>query len=91
MGHALGINFYHAKKSKKKADRKLPKEFYRNRFCASDDHDDMPTLVALEKMGYMERGIKINDGTSTLWFTTELGEARFRECFEAAMLSRVPQ
>lgn len=82
MGHSLGIHIFHAQTSKKKKDKKLPKEFYRNRFCAGDSHDDMPTLIALEKMGYMARGHQLNGG-DTLWYVTDEGVKRFRECFES--------
>jgi hypothetical protein len=33
LGSCLGINVYYAKKSPLQKDKKLPKEFYRNRFC----------------------------------------------------------
>jgi hypothetical protein len=83
LGHSLGINLLHAKQSAKRADKLLPKEFYRNRFCAGDGHDDLPTLKTLEKMGYMARGQKINQGRDTLWHVTPEGIKRFRECFES--------
>jgi len=50
LGHSLGVNLLHAKQSTKKRDKKLPKEFYRNRFCAGDGHNDLPTLQALENL-----------------------------------------
>ncbi len=82
LGHSLGVNLFRAKESNKKKDKKLPKEFYRNRFCAGDGHDDLSTLQSLEKIGYMAQGQKINEGRDTLWFVTEEGERRFRESFE---------
>lgn len=85
LGHSLGVNLYHAKQSGKKNDKKLPKEFYRNRFCAGEGHDDFPTLQSLEKMGYMAQGQKINEGRDTLWFVTEEGKKRLREYFEAVV------
>ena len=83
MGHSLGVNLLHAKASSRRQDKKLPKEFYRNRFCSSGDHDDLPTLQELEKMGYMAQGHKINAGHDTLWYVTDEGVKRFRECFES--------
>lgn len=83
LGHSLGIDLLHAKQSTKKIDKKLPAEFYRNRFCAGDGHDDLPTLQALEKMNYMAQGQKINEGRDTLWYVTDEGIKRFRECFES--------
>lgn len=85
LGHSLGINLLHAKESRKKSDKKLPKEFYRNRFCAGNGHGELPTLQALEKMGYMAQGQKINQGRDTLWYVTDEGVKRFRECFESVI------
>lgn len=86
LGHSLGINVYNAYNSTKKRDKKLPKEFYRNRFCAGNGHEDLPTLQALEKIGYMAKGEKINAGHDTLWYVTDEGIRRFRECFESLVL-----
>jgi len=83
LGHSLGIDLLNAHISAKKRDKKLPKEFYRNRFCAGDGHDDVATLQSLEKIGYMAQGIKINSGKETLWYVTDEGKKRFRECFES--------
>ena len=83
LGHSLGIDLLYAKQSTKKRDKKLPKEFYRNRFCAGDGHSDLPTLQALEKMTYMAQGQKINNGRDTLWYVTDEGVKRFREYFES--------
>ena len=85
LGHSLGINLFHSKKSTKKRDKKLPKEFYRNRFCVGNDYDndDLPTLQSLEKMGYMAQGQKLNEGRDTLWYVTDEGIKRFREVFES--------
>ena len=82
LGHSLGVNVLHAKNSTKKKDKKLPKEFYRNRFCAGEDHDDFPTLQSLEKMGYMAQFAKINSGRDTLWYVTDEGIKIFRERFD---------
>ena len=82
MGHSLGVNVCHARNSTKKRDKKLPKEFYRNRFCAGDGHEDLPVLKELERMTYMAQGRKINDGRDTLWFVTDEGIKRFKEGFE---------
>jgi hypothetical protein len=83
LGNSLGINVYHAVNSKSKKDKELPKEFYRNRYCTSAGHDELPTIEKLVAMGYMEQGQTINDGTSVLWYVTQLGIERFKECFEA--------
>ena len=56
VGHSLGINIYHAIHSKKKKDKKLPKEFYRNYYCAGTErHHNFSTLLELEVLGLMER------------------------------------
>ena len=81
LSHSLGINLLHAKQSHKKSDKKLPKEFYRNYFCAGNEHDDLSTLKALEKMGYMAQGQKINQGLHTLWYVTDDGIAQFSKYF----------
>lgn len=81
LGHSLGINIAHAHNSDKKRDKKLPNEFYRNRFCASEYHSDLPILESLERMGYMVRGEKINNGNDTLWHVTESGIEKFRFSF----------
>lgn len=81
VGHSLGINVYHAKNSKKKRDKKLPKEYYRNRFCASETHEDWVFLVSLEEQKIMERGVKINEGRDTLWYVTDTGIKQFEKEF----------
>lgn len=83
LGHSLGVNLLYSKKSTKNRDKKLPKEFYRNRFCAGDGHDELPVLQSLEKMGYMAQGQKINEGRDMIWYVTDEGIKRFRECFES--------
>lgn len=81
IGHSLGINVYHAKTTTNKRDKKLPKDFYRNRFCTSDGHDDLPTIRSLASLGYMAQGSNINNGQSTMWFVTDEGIFYFREWF----------
>lgn len=81
MGHSLGVNVYHAMSSNKKRDKKLPKEYYRNRFCAGETHEDNITLCELEKLGYMARGRTINKGQDILWYVTEDGKDRFEILF----------
>lgn len=86
IGHALGINVYGAIRSTNKKDKKLPKEFYRNRFCAGSKHSDIAKLYILKKMGYMDEGIKINEGRDTMWFVTKKGEQVFRECWATSVI-----
>lgn len=81
VGHSLGINVYHAKVSKKKRDKKIPKEYYRNRFCASENHEDWVFLVSLEEQKIMKRGVKINEGRDTLWYVTDFGILEFKKQF----------
>lgn len=78
VGHSLGINVYHSKLSKKKKDKQLPKEFYRNRFCASEGHDDYPTLITLEENGLMERW----DKTAEFFWVTDPGIEKFKQEFK---------
>lgn len=81
LGHSLGIHPYHAKRSKLKRDKKLPKEFYRNRFYGNEAHSDWPIINDLIKLGYMAKGWTINEGRDTLWYVTDLGIERFRQAF----------
>lgn len=81
VGHSLGINVYHAKRSKRKSDKRLPKDFYRNRFCAGESHDDYPVLKELERLGFMKIGSAINGGKDFLWYVTESGIRDFRSSF----------
>ena len=61
LGHTLGINVYHAKISKKRQDKKLPKEFYRNYFCANTTHDEFTILNKLQKDGWMKSWEQFNN------------------------------
>lgn len=82
IGHSLGVNVYHAKISKLKRDKKLPQQFYRNRFIAGDSHTDAPTLQELVSDGLMNRGEKDPlIGASRYWWVTEKGISIFRENF----------
>lgn len=77
LGHCLGIDPKTNKLSKKKKDKKLPEEFYRNYFCAGEKHSDLPTLLTLQNKGFIEQ----REGT---WYfhVTELGEFKFRKEFK---------
>jgi hypothetical protein len=88
MGHSLGINVYHAINSKQKRDKKLPEEYYQNRFCAGENHDDYVDLFYLEKLGYMARGRTINEGQDILWYVTEDGKDRFEILFHQYVNAR---
>lgn len=82
LAHTLGVNLLHAKESKKAVDKRLPKSFYRNRFCASENHDDFAHLASLSEKGLMSRGCTINQGTATLWYVTSAGEDWLRDNFD---------
>lgn len=88
LGHTLGINVYHAMTSTKKKDKKLPKEYYRNRFCAGEQHDDNLILCELEGLGYMARGQRINQDQDTLWYVTDVGKRRFELLFNQYVNAR---
>jgi hypothetical protein len=80
LGHSLGINVYHAKHSKKKKDKKLPKEFYRNYFCAGTEaHYEFKTLETLEQAGLMHRW---NQYGQIYFGVSEKGIEVFREEFK---------
>lgn len=86
LGTSLGVNVFHCKQSKKKKDKKLPKEFYRNRFCANEDHTDIDIIKDLVKMGYVAIGSKINNGRDTLYYVTEEGIKEFIKLFKEYIL-----
>jgi hypothetical protein len=47
---------------------------YRNRFCASEGHDDYQTLIAMMEAGYLERvAAKRLQTVEDMWFLTEEG------------------
>lgn len=82
LGHSLGINVYHAMRTKIKKDRELPVEFYRNYFCASVNHDAFPILDGLMRKGLMESWTKFDN----LYFgVTDSGIEIFRNEFEEQM------
>ena len=86
LGHSLGIHPESNKRSKNKSDKKLPDEFYRNRFLAGPNHKDMPELDSLKEKGFMDTGHN-SISTDTFFFVTELGEFRFRSEFKKFILS----
>lgn len=81
MAHMLGIHPTTMKNSKKKADKKLPEEFYRNRFVAGENHSDMPILRSLEEKGFVAQGNN-NISDMLFFYVIELGEFRFRKHFK---------
>jgi len=81
VAHSIGIHALTMKQSKKKSDKKLPDEFYRNRFVAGEGHTDMPILRSLEEKGYMKQGNN-NISDSLFFFVTEVGEFKFRKKFQ---------
>src|SRR5690348_13015 len=79
VAHTLGINFYNAKLSKKKKDKKLPKEFYRNYYCASVNHHKFPVLSDLQLTGVMKSWTQFDN----LYFcVTEEGIELFKKEFK---------
>lgn len=83
MAHSFGIHPVTAKKSKRKKDKKLPDDFYRNRFIAGSKHIDFPTLIHLEEKGLMNRWANPTVLDQWTFFVTEVGEFRFRKHFKA--------
>jgi ribosomal protein S19E (S16A) len=80
IAHSLGVNIYHAQNSRKLKDKVLPKDFYRNYYCAgSGNIDKMEELVNLEKAGFMERW----EWSGQIYFgVTENGKKKFRKIFK---------
>lgn len=83
VGHSLGVNVYHAVRTKIKKDKKLPKEFYRNYYCIGDElADGYIHLKDLEDKGVMERWNKFGN----LYFSvTDKGKEVFKEEFTKAV------
>ena len=75
IGHSLGINVHYAKVSKKKKDKKLPKEYWRNHFQASEGHDDWTTLLELEKSKLLTKRIQFGE---PVFHVTEKGKEMFK-------------
>lgn len=46
---------------------------YRNHFCAEIDGDDFKTLVAMQSLGIVSPGRKINDGRDQYFHATRAG------------------
>ncbi len=87
LGHSLGINIYHAKVSKLKRDKKLPKEFYRNYFVTSKNSTDYPIIEELINEGLMCQGqATINLGGSDVYHVTDLGIESFKKQFNHYMM-----
>lgn len=85
IGHSLGVNIYHARLSKKKKDKKLPKEYYRNYFSAGNEqNDNYLALVRLKERGLMSSSVHMEQ---TYFYVTDAGKEAFKAAFEAAMLN----
>jgi len=76
IGHSLGINVYGAKKSKLKKDKKLPKDFYRNHFQASEGHTDWEVLLSLVEKEFMTQSTAFG---MPYFYVTEKGKMIFRD------------
>ena len=82
LGHSLGIHPKTCKGSKRKKDKKLPEEFYRNRFIAGPGHTDFKVLISLEEKSLMARWSNPTTLDQWTFFVTEIGEFRFRKYFK---------
>lgn len=79
VSHSLGISVASCQRSKRKRDKKLPDDFYRNYFNASEGHSDMPILKAL-----CERGLMFQ-GAPDYYHVTEAGKKAFCADFSVLM------
>lgn len=87
MGHSLGVNTYHAEMSQSKKDKRLPKSYYRNYFCAgrvdeksiSDDHQ---LFIDMCKKGLAVRFDKFDNIN---YMITEKGIVLFEQMFNEKM------
>lgn len=83
ISHTLGINITKAVNSKKKKDKKLPKDFYRNYFCFGTTipnvkDEDYKVFLELEKSSLVIRWGKFDN----LYFSmTDYGIKAFKQNF----------
>lgn len=71
IAHSLGVET---------SKKRLPKEFYQNRFIAGESHSDIEILDALKKRGWADCTPPQDIlGGSCYWWVTELGIKKFRE------------
>jgi hypothetical protein len=78
VAHTLGIKLYNAQLSKRKKDKHLPNEFYRNYFCSSEGSSDYKHLKELEVLGLTESW---EQHSSVYFRITNKGVVEFREYF----------
>lgn len=74
IAHALGIDLFNAAMSHKLKDKRLPKEFYRNRF--QKEYDEV--FEELVNAGYVEKAMWQD---LPFYHVTEKGEKLFRKQF----------
>lgn len=78
IAHSLGVSIEKARTSKKRKDRILPKEFYRNRFCAGEGHSDWDTLSEMLSLAMMSCGRPESSlGGAKMWYVTDIGLTYF--------------
>jgi len=78
VAHTLGVSITDVVENIRRSVLPVQPEFYRNVFCASDSHEDMPVLKELEDLGIMAQGASSTLwGSSTLWYVTEAGKGVF--------------
>ncbi|MCU0436695.1 MAG: hypothetical protein MUC49_02200 [Raineya sp.] len=84
IAHSLGINIYHARKSKLKRDKKLPKanSFYRNYFAASKnpENSDVKIILGLCEKGLMK--LYKDDGVNNIYYVTDEGKEVLKAEFD---------
>jgi hypothetical protein len=88
IGHSLGINVYHAQKSKKKSDKKLPKEYYRNYFQADKGHSSFSDLQHLVSIGLMTNREQFGQ---MVFHVTDEGKEMFKNAFNLSLVVNLSQ
>lgn len=82
IAHAIGIDVEKAIKSHDPRDKALPDQFYRNRFCAGDDHTEIASLQKAKAEGLMECTEPMERyGGSRMWYVTAKGFEYFTDIF----------
>jgi len=82
VGHSLGIHYYGVMlPDAKKEDKKLPKQFYRNRYITTGKTGSYSELMTLVEMGYMGSET-MEESENIFFYVTDQGIEEFRNQFK---------
>lgn len=88
ISHSLGIYLLNAKQSKRKKDKQLPLEFYRNYYCAGSSK--ISEFNELESLELVESWKKhFSQGSDLVYYrVTKKGQKEFREWFKIEITNK---